>query len=96
VADADGHQLHRALLLDPVDHPAQVLLQIAGVVDRQVLSSTGAPSEITIRMRRSSGGRACGVRPEQRLAVDVFLEQALAHHQAQVLARAAPGFVGLL
>jgi hypothetical protein len=41
-------------------------------------------------------GENAAVRPEQRLAVDVFLEQALAHHQAQVLARAAPGFVGLL
>jgi hypothetical protein len=36
------------------------------------------------------------VRPEQRLAVDVFLQQALAHHQAEVAARAAPGLVGLL
>ena len=30
----------------------------------------------------------------QRLAVDVFLEQPLAHHQAEVLARAPPGLVG--
>src|SRR3546814_2261066 len=34
------------------------------------------------------------MRPEQRLAVDILLEQALAHHQAQVLARATPGRVG--
>src|SRR3546814_9087760 len=36
------------------------------------------------------------MRPEQRLAVDILLEQPLAHHQAQILARPAPGFVGLL
>ena len=36
------------------------------------------------------------MRPEQRLAVDVFLEQAFAHHQAEIAARAAPGLVGLL
>ena len=30
------------------------------------------------------------VRPVERLAVDVLLEQALAHHQAEVLARAPP------
>ena len=35
------------------------------------------------------------VRPHQRLAVDVFLEQPLAHHQAEIAARAAPRLVGL-
>ncbi len=34
------------------------------------------------------------MRPVQRLAVDVLLEQALAHHQAEILARAPPGRVG--
>ena len=36
------------------------------------------------------------VRPVERLAVDVLLEQALAHHQPEILARAAPGRVGRL
>ncbi len=36
------------------------------------------------------------VGPDQGLAVDVLLEQALAHHQAEVLARAPPGLVGRL
>ena len=36
------------------------------------------------------------VRPVERLAVDVLLEQALAHHQAEVLARAPPRRVGRL
>src|SRR3954454_23509731 len=30
------------------------------------------------------------MRPVERLAVDVFLEQGFAHHQAEILARAAP------
>src|SRR5690606_38177266 len=34
------------------------------------------------------------VRPHQRLAVDILLEQPLAHHQPQRLARAAIGLVG--
>src|SRR5476651_1764512 len=34
------------------------------------------------------------MRPVERLAVDVFLEQALAHHQSEILARAPPGRVG--
>src|SRR3546814_7025468 len=34
------------------------------------------------------------VRPHQCLAVDIFLEKPLAHHQPERLARAAIGFVG--
>src|SRR3546814_20586915 len=34
------------------------------------------------------------VRPQQRLAVDVLLQDALAQHQAEVLAGAPPGRVG--
>src|SRR5581483_9560984 len=36
------------------------------------------------------------VRPVERLAVDVLLEQTLAHHQAEILARPAPRRVGRL
>ncbi len=67
-----------------------------GLTD-SVESSTGAPSEITIRMRRCSGrAQQALVRPQQRLAVDVLLQQPLAQHQAEVLARAPPGRVGRL
>ena len=60
-------------------------------------SSTGAPSEIIIRILRCSvRGEQPLVRPVERLAVDVLLEQALAHHQAEILARAPPGRVGRL
>src|SRR5450759_4640039 len=36
------------------------------------------------------------MRPVDRLAVDVLLEQALAHHQPEILARASPGRSGRL
>src|SRR3546814_486934 len=36
------------------------------------------------------------MRPEERLAIDVFLEQPFAHHQAEIASRPTPGFVGLL
>ena len=46
-------------------------------------------------MRRCSGRREQAlVRPIERLAVDILLEQAFAHHQAEILARPAPGRVG--
>ena len=36
------------------------------------------------------------MRPEQGLAVDILLQEALAHHQAEVAAGAAVGLVGAL
>src|ERR1700726_2480701 len=36
------------------------------------------------------------MRPIERLAVDVFLEQSLAHHQPEILSRATPWCVGRL
>ena len=48
-------------------------------------------------MRRCSGALVQAVvRPQDRLAVDVLLEQALAQHQAERAARPAPGRVGRL
>ena len=48
-------------------------------------------------MRRCSAPREQAlVRPQDRLAVDVLLEQALAQHQAEVAPRAPPGAVGRL
>ncbi len=46
-------------------------------------------------MRRCSGARQqAAIGPEQCLAVDIFLQQALAQHQAEILAGAPPGRVG--
>ena len=37
-----------------------------------------------------SAGKKTVMRPEQGLAVNIFLKQAFAHHQPQILARAPP------
>ncbi len=36
------------------------------------------------------------MRPEQGFAIDIFLEQAFTHHQAEVATGVAPGLVGFL
>ena len=46
-------------------------------------------------MRRCSGRASRrAMRPGERLAVDILLQQALAHHQPEIAARPAPGRVG--
>ena len=97
VADADGDQLDRGARLDLLDHLAQVLLQIAarvdrqrGVVDRRAVGDhhqDAAPLGPSLQ---------APVRPGQRLAVDVLLEQALAHHQRERALGAPPGRIGRL
>src|ERR1700730_13296571 len=95
VTDADRDQFDRRTGLDFLDDVAQMALQVIAGIDRQ---------------RRVVDRRAVGnhhqdlallgaaqqplMRPVQRFAVDVFLEQALAHHQSQILARAPPRRVG--
>jgi hypothetical protein len=74
-----------------MDHVAQMALEIIAGFAESVESSTGAPSLITIRMRRCSGrSEQAAMRPHQRFAVDVFLQQTLAHHQAKIAPRAPP------
>jgi len=94
VPDADGDELDRGLLLDPVDHAAQVLLEVARrvhrqrrIVDRRAVRNDHQDAAIL------GSGEQARVRPEQRLAVDVFLQQTLAHHQAEVAPGATPGGV---
>ena len=55
VADADSDELDRRSRLDLLDFVPQVALQIMARIDRKVESSTGAPSEIIIRILRCSG-----------------------------------------
>ena len=96
MADADGNELHRRPRFDHLDHFAQMLFEIAAMIDRQ---------------RRIVDRRAVGdhhqdtailgardqavVRPEQRFAVDIFLEQPFTHHQPEVALGVAPRLVGL-
>src|SRR5665213_4273324 len=95
MADADRDQFDRRAGFDFLDNMAQMALQIIagidrqrGVVDRravgnhhQDLALLGAPEQPLVR-------------PVQRFAVDVLLEQTLAHHQPEILSRAPPRRVG--
>src|SRR5215212_555037 len=91
VADTDRDQFDRRAGIDFLDDVAQVTLQVVagidrerGIIDRravgdhhQYLALLGAAQEPLVR-------------PVQRLAVDVFLEQALTHHQPEILPGPAP------
>jgi hypothetical protein len=66
MADADRGQLDLAPALDFGDDLAQVLFEIVARIAERVDASTGAPSEITIRMRR------CSVRSSRRLCAQLL------------------------
>uniref|UniRef100_A0A0N5A5N4 LigA n=1 Tax=Parastrongyloides trichosuri TaxID=131310 RepID=A0A0N5A5N4_PARTI len=97
VADADGQQFDRAARLDLLDHLTQVLVQIEGRIGRlgRIIDRRAVRDDHHDLPRLGPGQQAV-VRPFQRLAVDVFLQQALAHHQAQVLLGPAPRRIGAL
>ena len=92
MADADRDQLDRRAGLDLLDDVAQVPLEIVAGIDRQ----RGIVDRRTVgdhhqNLALLGPAEQALVRPVQRLAVDVLLQQTLAHHQAEVLARTAPG-----
>ena len=95
VADADGDQLDQPPPLDHRDHVAQVLLEIVGRVDRQrrVVDRRAVGDHHQDAPRLGPPGQPA-VRPFQRLAVDVLLEQPLLHHQPEVRPRPPPRRVG--
>src|SRR5579859_1211278 len=95
MADADGDQLDRRTRLDFLDNVTQVPLQIVARIDRQ----RGIVDRRTIGNHHQDlallgATEQALVRPIERLAIDVFLQQTFAHHQAEILARAPPGRVG--
>ena len=97
MADADGDELHGAARLDPVDHLAQMLFQIGAVIDRQRAVIHRRAVRYHHHDAAFLGPRDhAAVRPEQRLAVDIFLQQPFAHHQAEIALGPAPGLIGLL
>ncbi len=94
--DPDCHQLHRGHLLDPLDHAAQVCFQIACRIHRQRrIVHRRAVADHHQDAAFFGAIQQAAVRPDQRLTVDVFFQQPLAHHQPKIAARAAPRFVGL-
>src|SRR5665647_3656140 len=95
VTDADGDQLDRRAVLDLLDHPAQMTFEIIPRIDRE----RGVVDRRAVRDHHQylallGAGEQALVRPVERLAVDVFLEQAFAHHQPEIFARAPPRRVG--
>ena len=85
VTDADGEQLDRGPALDLADDSAA-----DGGRDSQasfsasVASSSGAPSDMTISTLPGLGPpQQPRMRPEQRFAVDVLLEQRVIEHHAR-------------
>src|SRR6266446_9679074 len=97
MADADRDELDRTARLDIVDDPAQMPLEIVAGIDREgrVIDggTIGNHHQDAASLRPSEQSL---VRPVERLAVDVLLQQAFAHHQPEILACAPPRRVGRL
>src|SRR5258706_625558 len=98
VADADRDQFDRRAGLDLLDDVAQMALQVIAGIDRQRgIVDRRAVGNHHQDLAALGAAQQPLVRPVQRLAVDVLLEQAFAHHQSEILARAPPrrvvGFV---
>src|SRR5437588_10395460 len=98
MADADRDQLGRRARLNVVNHPAEMAFKVVAWIDRE----RGIIDRRTVRDHHQNlallaAGKKPPVCPVQRLPVDVLLEQTLAHHEAQILARPPPraawGFV---
>src|SRR5581483_1289333 len=92
MTNADRDQLDRRARLDLLDDMAQVPLEIVAGIDRQ----RGIIDRRTVRDHHQDLAllrprEQALVRPVQRLAVDILLEQPFAHHQAKILARTPPG-----
>src|SRR6185295_7900889 len=80
-----------------LDDPAQVAFEIVaridrqrGVVDRRTVGDHHQDLALLLPRQQAA------VCPVERLAVDVLLEQAFAHHQAEILARTPPRRIGRL
>src|SRR5262249_21427651 len=90
-------QLDRRARLDVADDPAQVAFEIISRIYRE----GGIVNRRAIRDHHQDAAafhtpQQALVRPVERLAVDVLLEQAFTHHQPEILARPSPRGVGRL
>src|SRR3954452_5293874 len=95
VTDADRDQLDRRAGLDFLDDMAQMTLQVIAGIDRQRgVIDRRAVGDHHQDLALLGAAQQPLVRPVQRLAVDVFLEQALAHHQPEIFPGATPRRIG--
>ncbi len=97
MADADGDQFHRAAALHHRDYVAQVFFQI----DRRVHRQRRVVHRRAVRDHHEDfallrAGEHPAMRPFQRLAVDILLQQAFLHHQAQIGPRPTHRRIGAL
>jgi hypothetical protein len=91
MADADGDQFDRRAGLDVSITCAQVPFQIVAGVDRQGrVIDRRAVRDHHQDLALFGPAEQAVVRPDQRLAVDVLLQQAFAHHQAEIALGAPP------
>src|SRR5208282_6339375 len=94
----DRDEFDRRALLDFLDHEAQMLFEIVAGVDRKrrIIDrrAVGNHHQYAALLWPREKTPVC---PIERLAVDVFLEQAFAHHQPEMFSRSPPrrvrGFV---
>src|SRR5438874_10589414 len=98
VTDADRDQLDRRAGLDFLDDITQVSFEVIAGIDRQRgVIDRRAVGDHHQDLALLGAAQQPLVRPIQRLAVDVFLQQALAHHQPEIFSRPTPrrvsGFV---
>src|SRR6187399_326686 len=95
VSDADRDQFDRRAGFDLLDDVTQMPLEIIAGIDRQ----RGIIDRRAVRNHHQDlallgPAKQPLMRPVECLAVDVLLQQTLAHHQAEILARAPPGRIG--
>src|SRR6202165_4864268 len=95
MTDADRDQFDRRAGLDLLYDMAQMPLEVIAGIDRQrrIVDRRAVGNHPQYLALLLAAEQAL-VGPIKRLAVDIFLEQALAHHQAQILARPPPRRVG--
>ena len=95
MADADGEQFDGRAGFDLFNHMAQMPFEIIARIDRQ----RGIIHRRTVGNHHHDAAllgptQQTLMRPVQRLAVDVLLEQAFAHHQPEIFARTPPWRIG--
>src|SRR5207302_9292196 len=94
VTDTDGSQLDAGAVFDFLDHVPQMTLKIVSGVYRKrrvVDRGTVGYHHHDLSLLRPTDHPLVG--PHQRFAVNVLLEQALAHHQAEAASCTTPWFV---